>query len=371
MPAEFDRYWSDLKKHRKRRRHWLPAAVAIASELKGQPSLKYFTLCARSMVDVFLFVKEGLLDYSAEGHLVRNVTFCEMDEELFPEIKELIGLEDAGFPGRLEDLVLFEENSLSGKYLTVDEVSAALEDEGLARDAIDTLITKRRHLQLRASFPYNLINLDFCGYYYPPPDILRINSTVERFLEWQRQPAPAGKNVDEFLLFVTCRHDGGFPEAATEHLRDVAAANCVEHESYLSYFERTRGPGTVDGWATKENEDLFLSVWPKEIARSAQRYGWGMEILGYPYYDRLTDGGYPYKIACLVARFRNTQSEGNYLRVALQALDRDSRELIPEISVDSAEGRDLRADLVAIVELRNQHAIVRNRPILQMPPVAG
>jgi len=370
MPAEFEKYWSDLRKHHKRRRHWLPAAVALARELAGRSGLKYFTLCARSMVDVFMFVREGLLDYSAGDQMVRNVSFCEMDEELFPEIKELIGLEDAGFPGRLEDLALFEDDGLTGQYGTIDEVSGALEDEGLPRQSVDMLITKRRYLQLRGSFPYDVINLDFCGYYYEPPDILRINQTVGRFLEWQREAAAYGK-IEEFVIFVTCRHDDRFPPAATEHLKDIARANYSGHEPYRSYFERTRRLGDIERWANGDNEDFFLSVWPKEIARLAQRCGWGMEILGYPYYDRVSDGGYPYKIACLVVRFRNVQSESNYLQVALHALNRDSRELIREISAESVEGRQLTTDLAAIVELRNRHATARNRPILQMPQAGG
>jgi hypothetical protein len=319
------------------------------------------------MVDVFMFVREGLLEYSAEERIVRNVRFCEMNEELFPEIKELIGLEDAGFPGRLEDLVLFKDNALTVNYRTVEEVSAALEDEGLPREARDELITKRRHLELRTSFPYDVINLDFCGYYYEPPDILRISNTVERFLEWQRDAVSAGKSVEQFTVFVTCRHDDKFPPVATDHLKIVAKANCTEHEPYRTYFERTRGIGDVDRWAEGHNEDFFLSVWPKEIARVAQRCGWEMEITGYPYYDRVSDSGYPYKIACLVARFRNVQAKDNYLRVALQALDAKGRQQIPEIRGDSSEGRELLADLVEIVTLRNGHAAARDRPIIQMP----
>src|SRR5712691_2981119 len=70
------------------------------------------------------------------------------------------------------------------------------------------------HLQIAQSFPYDFVNLDFCGYYYPqPPNVLRINETVERMLRWQAAAVgPTGANpanpmaLSQFVLSVTCRY---------------------------------------------------------------------------------------------------------------------------------------------------------------------
>jgi hypothetical protein len=70
-----------------------------------------------------------------------------------------------------------------------------LEDEGLHTgqpsdlQKVEKLLLKRTHFNVRSSFPYDFINLDFCQYYYPrPPGMLRVNETVDKILDWQRRP---------------------------------------------------------------------------------------------------------------------------------------------------------------------------------------
>src|SRR5271156_1407070 len=188
MP-EFDKWWNDLKKHQKRVRHWLPHWKALAASVAHERSMRYFTLCARSMIDVFMLVREGLLEIDPESHAIKRVQFCECDQEQFVEIKEMVAREDAGFFGQLEDVVLFKEDDFTAQFPTIDSINEKLEDEGLQNEIekVDKLQLKRTHFAVRSSFPYDFINLDFCQYYYPkPPGMLRVNETVERFLDWQR-----------------------------------------------------------------------------------------------------------------------------------------------------------------------------------------
>lgn len=370
MPTgHFTKWALDFKKHAKRRTFWLPNVKNLARGIIPARTPRYLTLCASEMIDVFMLVREEILSYSAERGVIEHVRFCEMDEEIFPEIKELIGLEDSGFPEKLEDLALFEDDDFSAAHADPDAIAEALQDEGLERGRRDKLTLKRRHLQFQASFPYDLINLDFCDYYYPrPPDVLRINATVGKLLAWQRQPLDDGSHLGKFLLFVTCKHDEGLPQEAIERLKAIVKANVADIQEYRTRLE-ARDVQDVDQWAMRNRDDFFLSVWPKDIAELAASLGWTTTILGYPFYDRVGDRDNPYKIACLVLQFDRQAATAHVPTVptALHALDPENRTLISEIPADSPDGVKIRNELNAIVELRNAQAQRKMRPLM---PVA-
>src|SRR5580704_1887887 len=105
MPT-FEKYWDDLKKHRKRVDYWLPHWRGIAKGLNGKRPIRYFTLCAKSMIDVFMLVREGLIELDPENHLIGSVRFCESDIEQYNEIRNMGFPEGAGFYGELEKLFL-------------------------------------------------------------------------------------------------------------------------------------------------------------------------------------------------------------------------------------------------------------------------
>src|SRR6266480_2308894 len=109
MADVFDKWWNDTKKHHKRLKHWLPHAKGLAERLEPVRGLRYFTLCARSMIDVFMFLREGLLSQDPENYSISSVQFCEFVPDQFAETRDLIAREDAGFFGRLEQIVLFHD----------------------------------------------------------------------------------------------------------------------------------------------------------------------------------------------------------------------------------------------------------------------
>ncbi|WP_162914268.1 hypothetical protein [Taklimakanibacter lacteus] len=367
--SDFGKYWKDLKKHKKRNEHWLPHIKGLAKKLNGTRSLRYFTLCARPMIDVFMLVKEGVLLLDTESHAIDSVQFCELDPEHFVEIRDLVAREDAGFQDRLEPAVLFEDDSFTMEFPSLDSISEKLEDEGFLReeDKVDRLQLKRTHFRIKESFPYDFINLDFCDHYYPePPDIMRINNTVERFLKWQNQTSSDGSSVEEFVLAVTCRHDEKFPQAAKARLINLIKENC-KSDAYKSEIEKTRKLTKIDDWANVDLQDFFFSGWPKDIAGAARENGWAIEILDYVYYSRLGDSGTPYIMACLVARFTRNNPVGKYLTAAFHALEKNKRILIPEINPDSADGKTLISNLKAIVAVRNAQAERVHRPGLPDP----
>jgi len=369
MP-EFDQWWNDPKKHCKRLDYWLPHWRALALRLEGARRIRYFTLCARSMIDIFMLVKEKILAIDAENYSISSVSFCECDEDQFDEIREMIGREDAGFLGRLEDVALFAEDDLTGQFLTMDDISRKLEEEeAMSEHDVDRLKLKRTHLNVRSSFPYDCVNLDFCQYYYSkPPGMTRINDTVKKILEWQMLPSTNAevKNVDEFLLTVTCRHDTEFPEEAENRLRNVIRENFAQHAPYKAAFDQSRGI-SLDEWSQKNREDFFFAGWPKDIAIGAKERGWTTDILDYVFYRRLNDEGQPYVIVCLVLKFTKSPQQVDYLPVALRALDSAGRILIDEIDRQTEEGKRLIADLSGIVAIRNEQAKLKHLQELPEP----
>jgi hypothetical protein len=368
MP-DFDQWWNDPKKHRKRLYNWLPHWKRIAASLGSDRNIRYFTLCARSMIDVFMMLKEGLLPFDEESKSIGSVSFCECEPEQFTEILELIGREDAGYFGRIEDLALFRDDNFTGQFPSLEDIALKLEEEeSLTESEVANLKLKRTHLNIKASFPYDCINLDFCGYYYNPPSMLRINETVQRILEWQFLPGMEDLTVNDFILTVTCRHDAHFPKEARARLKNLIRKNCDEHVAYKTEFERSRKGVTIESWANKSPEDFFLAGWPKDIASSAKERGWSTDILDYVIYRRKGYKNKPYAIVCSVLKFSRVQrKQPQYLPAALYALDIRNRFHIPEIGRNSTEGKRLLADLDSIVSLRNAQAREKNREELPKP----
>lgn len=365
--TSFDKWWNDLRKHSKRMRRWLPHWKAVAN---GRP-LRYFTLCARSMIDVFLLVQEGLLEIDIESNSIKRVQFCECEEEQFVEIREMMAREDAGFFGRLEDVVLFEDDDFTAQFPTLESVEIKLEDEGLQSDLtrLDRLQAKRTFFNARASFPYDCINLDFCQYYYPkPPGMLRVSKTVERFLEWQRRPSTETEYepLQQFVLAVTCRYDSDFPEEAARRLTELVRENCRASAQYKLQLAESRNVLEAEQWAQRDPEDLFFAGWPKDIAQAAIDNGWAMDVLEYVYYRRTGDDDKPYIIACLVARFTAANLATDDLRTAMFALESNNRHVIDEIERGSQEGQQLLQSLADIVAVRNEQA--RRRQRAELPP---
>ncbi|MGA7218114.1 MAG: hypothetical protein WBX38_07360, partial [Candidatus Sulfotelmatobacter sp.] len=90
---KFGKWWPCLRKHFKRTHLWLPRAKALMELIEDERPFRYFTLCARPMIDVYMLVKENVLKVDEDGKRIAGVSFCELDELIFPEMIELIGVE--------------------------------------------------------------------------------------------------------------------------------------------------------------------------------------------------------------------------------------------------------------------------------------
>ena len=373
----FDKWWPCLKKHTKRVKHLLPYAKHIKTNLNSARPFRYFTLCAPPMIDVFMLTKEDVLDYDEARCAIDTVVFCEYNQEHVPMMRELIGREDSGFQGRLEDLVLFEDDDLTATLPDLRAVENYINQKGESLgDKRDVLQKKIDHLEMQRCFPFDFINLDFCDHYYPdPPDILKVNKTVDRMLEWQRRVHPAStssktaRKVDEFMMAITCRHDTKLPHEAQERLLNIIRSNCDEFPNYKDQL-RASHAGEIEAWAESSNLDFFLAGWPKEIAHLADQRQWDMEIIDYLHYSRVSDAGQPYEMICLVCVFKRTEFSKTYLTVSMKALDEDQRTTINRVNREDENGKALLSDLTSIVELRNVHAENAKRDVLPLPITA-
>jgi hypothetical protein len=281
----------------------------------------------------------------------------------------MVGREDAGFFGRLEDVVLFEDDADTKQFPTTESLDAKLEDEGVQndRDLHERLLLKRKFFKIRSSFPYDLINLDFCQYYYPePPGVLRINETVARILKWQSEADDKESKelrIQNFILAVTCKYDEHLPVDARKRLREIVLNNYKISPEYKEKFSTTRNVG-IRKWVTKEKEDVFFSGWPKDIVRTATEAGWSSEILDYVYYQREGDRGNPYTIVCLIVNFIRSRS-ADYISAAVFALAKENRIFIDDVDRNSRDGKQLVGSLRSIVSVRNLHA--RKKGIIELP----
>jgi hypothetical protein len=368
MPHEFGRWWNCLKKHYKRTECWLPRAQQIANSIRPPRPFRYFTLCARPMIDVFMLARQRLLEHDENFGHISDVVFCESDKEDYPEIIEMLEDESAGFPNRLEDLVLFADDDFTAGFPDLESVKLGLDDDLLSDEKRDRLRLKEQYFELTKKFPFDFLNLDFCGYYYPqPPSVLVINNTVKTIVDLQG-PESVDSNgkalrVDRFVMSITCKFDDSLPEAAFVRLEQIVSVNARDHRRYREAIQGSARPIDSHQWRASDSYDFFLSSWPKEILGIAQERGWGMEILDYVHYRRPRDKS----IVCLVVSLERNGEHETYVDECLRALDRDARVFIDEIPRDSQAGGRLLADLQDIVAIRNERAALVGRPPLPEP----
>ncbi|MDO8545017.1 MAG: hypothetical protein Q7S40_31620 [Opitutaceae bacterium] len=368
----FGKWWPCLKKHEKRLTAWLPHVKRVRQGLNGR-DLRYFTLCAPPMIDVYLLVREGLVPFDQGTRRVEGVTFCECEESVVSEMKELIGVEEAGFFAKLEDLVLFVDSDETRPLATIQDLSRYLADqgEGLDDTVAKQMQDKRKHLEFQLLFPFDFINLDFCDrYYQEPPNVLRIHETVKKMLEWQSRDSTDDSDktihVEKFFAAITCRTDSATPADALTRLKQIVEQNRHNHPEYRTAMNRLDGK-SLDQWQTTGELDFFMSAWPKEIARLATELHWDIEIKEHLYYDRINDKGQPYNMVCLVAEFTRAEKCSTYLTAITTALSPESRREIRPFDIDSAPGKALLADLGKIVALRNEQARYYRRVELPDP----
>lgn len=357
-------YDSDILKHYVRLNAWLPAAREQHEAIANPGPLRYFTFCAASAIDVFMLLDAGLLDREPDTGCIEGPFFCEEKPEDFNRISQLLGAHDQGIMGTFEDIVLFEDDDETAGKSIEDEA------EHYPRPLREKLWTKQHHHRFRAAFPFDVINLDLFGTWFPPKAgaLSPTLKTVRRLLEWQREPGLDGRTVDTFTLFITSHVERGKPNAsALAELRALLEANKGYTDFERSFTDRF---GSVDAQKVLDEDfDTFYALaLPKMIIGEAYERGWlGSQRFRSLHRRRrkMPDGQIEeYKIISWVGRFERiaqpltlgygaTPANQDYVHQIVSLVADDPIE-IDEDTIENAEA--VADDLARVVAFREDHA---------------
>ena len=259
------RDFRDWKKHHVRARGWLPAFQECRDEYGD---IRYLTLCAKEAIDVRYFAQKGLLSRNREQNEYPFVTFVESDAEDYAFLAESLGKVRLAVHATLEDALLNQGNPF--------------------------------YQDLAGSFPYHIVNLDFCGQIVPPRDhpYSETMRAIERVVELQSQ-----SDLDHWYLFLTfSAQEQHANQEANGQLEDIVSGNLAREDFRASYGRRP-APGELR--QRMYPEFLRLGV-GKFLADRARHRGLTVDVQSSWLYSR-ADG--EYYIVKLVLKFRRIQDQ--------------------------------------------------------------
>lgn len=353
---------SDVVKHYVRRNAWLPAArsQAQASRKVGREP-RYLTFCASQALDVFLFLKEGVLIRDPETDVVINTYFCEQDDEDFNEITRLVGAHEQGFFGDFKDLILFEDDE-NTTGLGYDNVSRRY-----APDLRKKLSMKFRHERLKSVFPFDVVNLDPYGTFFPPLTgvLSQMLKSIRTFLDWQTEAAENEGNFVSFTMFLTTHVQDGrvHPEAFNEMV-DMIQKNCTTYAGFSQSLDRRFGTGDAKTIAQIDFSGFYSIALPKVIVSEAFKRGWNVSTNFAGQYLREGNlGSSRYSMLNWVAKFYRQENINNELGLSNAANTNEYALGINELTrqtkdVDQAliaDREPTKSDLDEVVSYREQY----------------
>lgn len=368
-PLDWD---TDEVKHFVRKDGWLPAATNQLQNCQaaGRP-LKYLTFCAAQAIDVFMLLRSGVLQRDPETNCVLNTYFCEEKPEEFTRITELIGSHEQGFLGDFQEMILFEDDSeTNGKSINDTR-------ESYSRQVRDRLNVKDRHERFSAAAPFDLINLDICGRFFPPKGgvVSPIIRAISRLLELQGASCSNGQKLDEFTMFVTTHVEarGTNPEAVNK-LVTMMESNRTKYAGFDESMTKRFGSISTIDIPSHDFNDFYNVAIPKMIIEMAYDLGWMVDLEFTGTYERswpAHQGEEPaqYRMLALVARF--TRITEGQLELGHQSSPLDveySKRVslvvdtpVDEIGSDQQRVADVSSDLLEVVNYRTvfQNEILR------------
>ena len=352
---------SDVVKHYVRRHAWLPAAQDQfeASSLAGRdPS--YLTFCAANAVDVFLFLKEGILIRDPETDVVLNTYFCEKEQTEFNEISQLIGAHEQGFLGTFEDMILFEDDDT-----TRDKDIRDTSKRYRGRQLRQRLNTKERHRQFRTAAPFDVVNLDICGVFFPPrhgeqSPLLRSIATL---MDWHTMASDQDESFRSFTVFLSTHMEGGLiSQDALEQMIVMVEQNQAQHTEFSEELEGRFGTSDAREIAADCFIDFYCLGLPKRIVGMANSRGWRTEIKFSGRYERTRHStGQIYSMLAWVGKFErlhttqlelgDTKSNDEYAKLIKEVIRKPK-------DVEDVAGQikdEVECDLASVVSARQEY----------------
>ena len=306
-------HWdTDVVKHYVRKYGWLPAAKMQAqAALNSGRSPKYLSFCASEAVDIFLFLREGILKRNADTNVIERTYFCEDDPTDFGIISQLIGAHEQGFYGNFQEMILFEDDDTT-QGLALNDIANRYSSEIRSKLSI-----KDRHQRFRSMVPFDIINLDPYGTFFPPKgDVLSpMLRSVRKLLDWQTEASLEDPTFDSFTLFLTSHvEDGLMNDNALEELVDMVNSNGLTYAGFSESLMNRFGTSDALTMLSENFTEFFCVALPKLVVSEA----FGREWLANPQFaglyrrERLDNSGRQvsgYSMLAWVVRFTRHNPE--------------------------------------------------------------
>jgi len=254
------------------------------SDRKRQVGLKYFTFCASNAIDVFMLAKADLIPASDRSRGFETVYFCERNAAEYEKTISLVG--QNGFLGKFESLVLFEEDNDTRQFGLDDNPPQHIRRK---------LQDKEQHERFVKSFPFDVINLDMNGVFFPPKagTISPMLEITRRILDWQQaRDATDGHKSREFTLLLTSHVSAA--DANTDAINQLVqrmSLNRDESEEFRTAYQKRFGEVEPEELAEENFPDFFAAALPKVLVRDALDRGWEPEYRGIFLYERVVPSG--------------------------------------------------------------------------------
>ena len=310
---------------------------------------------------MFLFLKEGVLTRDPQTDSVLNTYFCEKQPEVFNEISQLIGPHDSGFMGDFQDMILFEDDDET-RGLCYHDVS-----ERYSASLRRRLLTKERHQRFRSAVPFDVINLDICGSFFPPSGgvLSPMLRSIRRLLDWQTEFAEGNCSFNSFTLFLTAHVEcGRVNEDAMKELITMVEDNQATYNDFSRKLSGRFGTSDANRIVSDDFAGFYCVALPKVIVGSGFDRGWRVMASFSGRYQRVRETeGKSYSMLAWVGRFDRHQPRQLPLGRSQTPSEREYAELISGLTdepedVDEAARevkREIEADLETIVAFRENY----------------
>ncbi len=258
-------------KHCARYYGWLRASKEYKEQFPSK-ALKYFTLCAKEAIDIFMLEKEGVLSRDENGNLP-NVIICESKREDAIEIFDVVKppMKGAIIVGKLEELIMHEDD---------DEIKQLLKEGESAKPSKEQrakLYIHEKAYQLKSQFPFEIINFDAYGNFLNPnnPGNKLLYLSFKKIFELQ-------KPTKSFLLFVTTPITHihiNFQTSFRKNFESNVSTHTKIKEALLSSI------GKIDYKDIDYNKKIALNFAKSIVMPAARKEGWESEHKGIYIYE--------------------------------------------------------------------------------------
>ncbi|MCK4481674.1 hypothetical protein KAU55_00495 [Candidatus Bathyarchaeota archaeon] len=238
-------------------------------EAKREYGLRYFTLCGKDGIDIFLFHREELI--KGDGRGFPSVFYCESYYPSFAELIPILG-RTTGKRREFEDL-------------------------------IRQLWFQRR---IRES-PFDIVNLDFSGCCFPRADhpFSTTLKSIYSLVELQK-----GHGFDFFVTFKALRSDEN-AEAIKQLFRNMKRNFEQETQTEGRFQERFDGI-TLEQLLERDYGRFLLSTFPKIIFGFGSEHGFIVSCPQKFLYRRQSSQGRPYQMIKFLFLFEPIEVPENF-----------------------------------------------------------